>query len=294
MDFIFADDSKQAKPSRLGAGSFVAIGGAYVPGERVGFLEREIEKLCALTGFPPNQQFKWSPGAKENFMRAKLVGERRSRFYHQLFGIASEFEVSTCVVLVDSHYKSAIETSSDPEYDATALFLERMSYALGSAFKDGIVVIAMPSGGAAEGQRFVAKCVGLIESGTYYQSFNNLPLGLFAAQSRQIRLLQLADIVTSCTVARVSGETVYSPPIFDLIKPLFRRNAERIGGIGLKIHPEYIYQNLYYWLLGDEVSWRDGALRPLPDPTRPFADHPNEALVTGEIAREARSRTPGG
>jgi hypothetical protein len=151
--------------------------------------------------------------------------------------------------------------------------------------------VAQPS--LTRGSTDKARCVGLIEAGTEYQSFRNLPLGVVAAQSRQMRLLQLADIVASCTVARVSGEVLYSPPVFDLIRPLLRRGAERIGGIGLKIHPEYVYQNLYFWLLDDRSFWRDRESLSLPDPTRPFAEHPNEALITGEIAREARSRESG-
>jgi hypothetical protein len=290
VDFVFADDSRQLKPSRLGAGKFIALGGLHVAGDHVGFLERFIDQLCKRIGFPPDEQFKWSPGANESFMRTVLQRDRRTQFYEELFRIAREFEVSASVVMVDSNYRPAIEASETPEMDATALFLERASYALGSQYKDGVVVVAMPSGGASEGQRFVAECLGLIESGTGYQSLSNLPLGVFAAQSRQLRLLQLADVITSCTVARVSGETRYSPHVFELIKPLLRRGTDRIGGIGLKIHPEYIYQNLYYWLLNDRSFWRDGAVRTLPDPNRPFADHPNEALIAGELARESNAR----
>ena len=266
------------------------MGGIHVVGDRVGALEREIDQLCSRVGLPAGEQFKWSPGGREPFMRERLVGEQRSAFYRDLLQIAAAYEVKVCVVVVDDHYRPAIANSRNPEYDATALFLERTSYALTTEHRDGVVVIAMPSGGAAEGQRFVAECLGLIDAGTPYQSFENLPLGVLAANSRQMRLLQLADVVTSCTVARVSGEPIYSLPVFELIRPLLRRNEDRIGGIGLKIHPEYVYQNLYHWLLHDRVCLRDGALESLPDPNRPFAEHPNEALVTGEIARQARAQ----
>ena len=52
MDCDSADDSKQPNPSRLGAGSFVVIGGVQVISDRVGLLEREIGKLCMHVGFP--------------------------------------------------------------------------------------------------------------------------------------------------------------------------------------------------------------------------------------------------
>jgi len=70
--------------------------------------------------------------------------------------------------------------------------------------------------------------------------------------------------VTGCVGARVAGEHTFSPPIFEMVKPLFRRDAGRTGGVGLKIHPDLRYLNLYHWLVGDDVFLKGWGAYPLP------------------------------
>jgi len=89
-----------------------------------------------------------------------------------------------------------------------------------------------------------------------------------------------ADVVTSCVVARVSGESTHSPPVFDLIKPLLRSDGHRIGGVGLKIHPDFVYANLYHWLLGDSHFHRFNIGFPMPLKDRPFSNDAGEAAFT--------------
>ena len=284
MQVVFADDTQQEKPSRLGAGSFVAIGGVFIEAERVGPLERALDGLCERTGFPPGEQFKWSPARKKDEFMRTLVEHRRIEFYRSVIDLARRFEVSTCVAVADTNYRTARDKSLDHQDDVTALFLERVSYALGQS--DGLIVIAKPGGGAKDDEKFLARCFDLIDTGTEYESLRNLPLGVFTAHSRRIRLLQLADLIASCTLARISGESRYSPEIFELILPLFRRGVDRIGGIGVKIHPDLVYANLYYWLFGDKYIPRDNNRRDLPDKNLPFADHPNEPIQTTALRRE--------
>lgn len=132
----------------------------------------------------------------------------------------------------------------------------------------------------------MAECLALFDEGTEYESFPNLPLGLFVAQSNRLRVLQLADVITSCVVARVAGEIRYSPRVFTRIKPLLRRSGDRVGGFGVKLHPDFIYSNLYHWLLGDQHIVRGGISIPLPEPGR-FRDHPDEPVVLGDMIRAA-------
>jgi hypothetical protein len=288
VHFVFADDARQEKPSRLGAGSFVAIGGVLLDGQYVGPLERMIDQLCKRTGFPAGEQFKWSPGRRDEYMRTVLVDERRLRFYEELLGLARQFEATTTVVIEDTGYNAARGESIDHEHDVTTLFLERASYAIGQRYTDGVVVIAKPGGGPKDDEKFLNRCLDTVEEGTEYHSFGNLPLGVMTVHSRRIRLLQLADVIVSCVVSRVSGEPRYSSEVFELIRPILRRGYDRAGGIGLKLHPEYVYANLYYWLLGDRQWTRDQMARPLPDPGLPFYDHPNEAIVSQELMRQRR------
>lgn len=74
-----------------------------------------------------------------------------------------------------------------------------------------------------------------------------------------------------------AGESNFSPPIFECMKPLFRSETGRVGGVGLKLHPDYKYANLYHWLLGDSHFVRGGSGTPLPMKNRPYSDDSGEA-----------------
>jgi len=290
VEFIFADDAKQLHPTRLGVGPLVAIGGIHVDSHRVGPLEHELDGCCSDWGFPVGEQFKWSPGSAESFMRTQLVEDRREAFYHDVLTLATSHEVRATVVIEDLHRKPAREQSRDHEHDVTALFLERVSSHLVTKQADGVVVIAKPGGGHREEEKFVAQCIALLDEGTEYRNLANIPLGVFTVQSNRLRLLQLADLVTSCTLARVAGEIRYSHRVFERVKGLFRNDGSRTGGIGLKIHPDFTYANLYHWLLGDEHILRGGARVALPIVDALFGDHPNEAVVMGDVIRAADLR----
>jgi hypothetical protein len=78
-----------------------------------------------------------------------------------------------------------------------------------------------------------------------------------STDSKLSRLLQLADIITSCATNFVAGEDKWSPLIFrEGVLPMLRSDYGCVGGRGLKIHPDMRYGNLYHWLLGDEMFVR--------------------------------------
>jgi hypothetical protein len=74
----------------------------------------------------------------------------------------------------------------------------------------------------------------------------------------------------------LAGENRFSPEIFKFIKPLFRKEFSRIGGVGFKIHPDMRYKNLYYWLLGDEFLKRGNSGNPLPEEGCLYYDSPRD------------------
>lgn len=277
MDFIFADDSQQKKPSRHDMGPLIAIGGIHLSGEKVSTLERAIRAHCKLIGFPEDEQFKWSPGKEETFQREQLIDEKRTSFYIHLLSLALEHGATATVVIADRLTKMARKQSTKHEEDTTALFLERCDWSFRRTGKDGVVIIAKPSGGSGDEKKFVADCLDLIQQGTEYMSLQSIGLGVLTAPSKQIRLLQLADVITSCVVARVGGESNFSPLVFSSILPLFRIDGTRRGGVGLKIHPDFKYANLYYWLLGDTHWWKGNSGVPLPRPGMPYATSAGEA-----------------
>jgi hypothetical protein len=92
--------------------------------------------------------------------------------------------------------------------------------------------------------------------------------------SRRSRLLQLADVVTGCTTALVCGEEAWAPALFSSIKPLLDGSETRKGGVGLKIHPDLLYANLYHWLLGDTHLWKGSTGFGLPRSGLPYGTSP--------------------
>jgi hypothetical protein len=112
--------------------------------------------------------------------------------------------------------------------------------------------------------RFLLSCVSRIKLGTRYAALDRLALAL-STDSKLSRLVQLADVVTSCATSYVSGEDRHSPDVFrDGVRPLLREEQGRRGGYGLKIHPDLRYGNLYHWLLGDSEILRPHLLKDLP------------------------------
>lgn len=260
MKFFFADDAQQDKPSRSDMRPIVAVGGVALDDAAVGAAQRAIDDLCVATGFPEGEEFKWSPG-RELWMRSELIGDDREWFFLSVLEVLAECDATAMVVVVDCKARSAT-TAKTPEEDATRLFLERASNHC--ATDEGIVIVDRPSGGRGDENKFIADCVAHIQDDNTYSIPERFALPVIASQSRHMRLLQAADLVVSCTLNRVAGEDRFSPPVFEAIKPLIASNGMRKGGVGLKIHPDFRYANLYHWLLGDDTWWKGIMGVPLP------------------------------
>ena len=95
-------------------------------------------------------------------------------------------------------------------------------------------------------------------------------------RSKFSRLLQAADLVVGCTLAMVSGESQYPLPVFESVMKLFDQSAGRIGGYGLKIHPDFKYANLYHWIVEDTHFWKHASGYPLPVKQCPYYKGPFE------------------
>ncbi|MCI0454887.1 MAG: DUF3800 domain-containing protein [Candidatus Dadabacteria bacterium] len=275
MDIIFADDARQPSPTRKGMRPIIAIGGVHVSADKVSDLEKAIDQLCRECGFPKGEQFKWSPDRKD-WMYKNLLGTDRLEFYTELFNISLRNEAKSLVVVSDMKTSFAISSSSDHFQDVTSLFLERANWSFEKERKKGIVIIAKPGGGSGDEEKFVLDCIDTLEKGTNYVTFDRIPLSVMTANNKHIRLLQLADVITSCTLSRIAGEPKYSPEVFDLIKPIYRKASNLIGGAGLKIHPDFRYLNLYYWLLGDKYVKKGNTGFPLPTKHALYYENPGE------------------
>ncbi|MBS1882875.1 MAG: DUF3800 domain-containing protein [Actinobacteria bacterium] len=111
-----------------------------------------------------------------------------------------------------------------------------------------------------------------LREGTRFVDFESLTM-VVTQDSKNTRLLQLADLIVGSTVSYVSGEDEYSPAVFDgQVKSMLREEGGRIGGVGLKIHPDFCFANLYHWLLGDEYFWKGNGGRAMPMTGWPYVN----------------------
>jgi hypothetical protein len=255
-------------------GPLVGMGGVLVPFGAIRQLEAGVNGLCDSYGFPPGEEFKWSP-RKDLWMYRSLTGEARAGFFVEVLNLIKDAGARTVIVVEDSGYSTATDAPTAKE-DVARLLLERVEKELVLARTEGIVIVDRPGGGRTEEDKLLADCLETLQSGTRYVKLERIALSLLCTSSKLVRLLQVADVVTSCTVALVAGESTYSPTVFGAIKPMLPEELGRTGGIGLKIHPDFKYANLYHWLLGDQYLVRGGTGHPLPLPDRPYSSGPHQ------------------
>ena len=237
MDFFFADDSKQPDPAREGMGPLVAIGGVHVPDHAVAPLEREIDDICRRTGFPPGEEFKWSP-AKAQWMRDHLAESRRRSFFRSVLDGCRRHGARATVVIEDTRCKPATDAAT-PELDVARMFIERVDGQLEHAGQYGVIIADRPSGGSREDTSFLAACLETLQQGTAYRKPKCVAINVLSTPSHLVRLLQVADLVTGCTTAYVAGRLRYTRSLFEEgILPLLHRGPlGRLGGYGIKVHP---------------------------------------------------------
>lgn len=264
MDLVVIDDSKQANPSRDGMGSLVAVGGLHIPADGVRALGRSLDDLCQEYGFPSHEdEFKWSPH-RGTWIRENLRGDDRESFFIDCLEAAKEEGAEACVVIEDGSRRNTAGSHVDHELDAVKVFLERTDHHLSEAGTEAILLADHPTGGRPAEARFVAECLRTLREGTRFMDLERTAL-VVTEDSKNTRLLQLADLVVGCTLSYVSGEDEYSPSLFEgQIRGMLRSEGGRIGGVGLKLHPDFCFANLYHWLLGDDVLWKSGVGHPMP------------------------------
>lgn len=269
MQLLFLDDAGQRKPSRQRVGPLVAVGGISIDASAARELENALNDFCHNTvGFPAREPFKWSP-ARDHWMRANLVAEERVRFITEVLSIAAKHGATGQVTISDTTKQLATKSADKHEMDVLVMALERFNYSISSDL--GMVIVARPSGGRKDEDHFLADCADLVTAGTSYAQFKSLVTNVLTMPFQNSRLLQVADLVVSITTAMVAGHTDYAEPVFEPVRSLLRSEYGRIGGVGLKIHPDYSYVNLYHWLLRDTFYKRGGSGLPLPATGRPFS-----------------------
>jgi len=260
-------------------GSLVAVGGLHIPSESIRVLGRTLDELCHEYGFPSHgDEFKWSPH-RGTWMRDNLHGQDREAFFIDCLEAAKEEGAEACVVIEDESRRTTAGEYVGHELDAVKVFLERTDHHLAETGTEAILLADHPSGGRPAEARFVAECLKALREGTRFMDLERTALAI-TGDSKSTRLLQLADLVVGCTLSYVSGEDEYSPSLFQgQIKGMLRSEGGRIGGVGLKLHPDYCFANLYHWLLDDDVFWKSGIGTPLPMKGRAYVNSAEDSSV---------------
>lgn len=273
MYLFFADDSKQNNPTRPRMGPLLATGGLFIAGDDLASLERSLEDLCQRIGFPANEEFKWSP-RRSSWMHHGLVEGARREFFANVLGICSMHHSTAVIILSDSNYRTP-SNCANHEIFMTKMLIERVNILADSKGSDAVIITDRPGGGLPTEKKFLAECFETLKNGTPFIMPKRIAVNPIATDSHLIRILQAADLIVSCTTAFVSGQTTLAPETFEILKPMLARNLGRAGGAGVKIHPDYIYANLYHWLLEDDVLIKNMNGQTLPIASRHYSTGPD-------------------
>jgi len=273
VNLWFVDDSRQRTPSRGGMGPLVSVGGLCVSEAQVKTLEAELQCLCADTGLG-QEEFKWSPG-RELWMYANLKGQQRTAFFIAALQIALSRGVVGIHVSADTNMRSATGNAPDSETDVTRMLLERIHNCTPEG-ELALVVADHPGGAKQAADEFVERCLATIRTGTNVLTDLERVCLVLTCDSRLVRCLQLADVFASCLTAYIGGERVYSPPVVEAILPILRRSFRgNLGGVGIKIHPDLRYANLYHWLFNDTIIVKANCGTGLPYRRWPYPQSPD-------------------
>lgn len=265
MHLFFGDDSIQERPSRQGVGRLLGLGGYLVESRAIPDLAAELEAASTAVGLGPEDPFKWSPDRGLAFREVE-----RSAFFERILTAAHRHCVEVVVVMADTTFRPAVRDASRV-VDLTTMLLERVDMAVQRVGSRGIVILDRPGGSLSQQDKTMLDNSDLLARGSDYWTRQCVDLVATTPASRS-RLLQLADVITGCTVAYVAGSGRQAGDTFPYIRPMLRSSEEIVGGIGVKIHPKGRYVNLYHWLLGDCSGKIDGVRVTLPTASAPYPE----------------------
>ena len=275
MKCFFVDDSVRTTPVRPKVNRLVAVGGLAVECDRIWPLEHALDEICRGFGFPLREVFKWSPNPQQHWMGKGLVEEKRVDFQREVLRTLGSYECKAVFVAEDSSCAYAENTSTSAEIDVVKLLIERVDGYLKACDSLGLVVCDRPGGDHRTEETYLASCLETLREGTAFQSIERITLPVLTSPYRLSRILQAADLITSCTLAQVSGEDKYSSEVFPDVSPLFIRYRDQTGGFGVKLHPFRKLGNLYHWLFGDTHHVMGNSGVPMPRADIAFSESPD-------------------
>ncbi|GAA2753234.1 DUF3800 domain-containing protein [Kitasatospora cinereorecta] len=276
MKLIFIDDSGQQKPLRKHLGELISVGAVMFPEDQVAEYSRAINQLRTEIGMPDGEEFKWKP-SKGSWL-AGVGGDVMKGARRRMLEIAAQCGVRTAVVIWDRG--RAGWDKKDVAAEILIYLYERIERQLFATDERGVVIADVPGGGSKDHAKWLAEALDLTTVGTTYVKPDRVVMPIVTAPSDHIPHLQLADLVTAATTAAVAG-LPKGLELVDLLKPIARRNGYgSIGGSGLALVPRDPLVDLYYWVLGETVYYKQGSSCPIgpndspfSQPGRPFQAH---------------------
>jgi len=273
MQLWFVDDARQRTPTRDRMGPLCVAGAICISEANLKGFENALDELCSNTGFPDRQEFKWSPG-RDLWMRDNLKNDARTEFFLNAVKCARDHGICGVLTAIDTNHK-VITGASSHEVAVVRLLLERIHNSTLRG-EHALIVADTPSGGSKQNSdTFISGCLETLRAGTNALASLDRIAMVLTCSSHLTRCLQFADLFTSCLTSFISGENRWSPPVVSELRGLLRAELGRVGGCGMKIHPDFVYANLYHWLFGDDIFWRVGCGNPFPLQGRPYAGSPD-------------------
>ena len=267
MQIFFAVDSGQARPSRPGMGPLLSVGGLLIPSNQLHTLEHELNDICTSAGFPRGEEFKWSP-SRTHWMRRALTMDARFAFFEAILSAIKKCGGKALVVVTDT--RRTPRRYDSPEMFVTILLFERIGTYLSSQNSKCLMIFDRPAGARSEENKFLARIIDDIQSHADIVKLNTFTINPVSSDSKHVRCLQAADLVTACATAVIAGQTTHTRGPWEIIKSVLISDLSgRKGGVGCKIFGDQCeYHNLYHWLLGDDVFGPELDMPLLPIPHR--------------------------
>jgi len=234
-------------------GPLLSAGGFFVRSGSLHSLEHALAAICTKAGFPNGEEFKWSP-ARGSWMRDNLTLEARTQFFVEVLTELVKHDAKTIVVVADTRRTPRRYVST--ESFVTKLLMERVEIRACKDQSTCLMVFDRPGGARPEENKFLGRIIDTIQAGTEYVQMKSFAMAPVSTDSRHVRCLQAADLITASTTAVIAGQSTHTQEVWALIKSMFISNwYGDIGGTGCKIYGDRCeYHNLYHWLLGD-TGW---------------------------------------
>lgn len=207
-------------------------------------------------------------------MHSHLVDEKRQGFLTRVLNLAHIYEVRALLVVEDVNCPMATD-AKNAKMDVSLVFLKHADRQLRGRLSKRIVVFASRGTNRAAEDEFLAGCLDTLQRENDSRSPRDSTWKPVFSWPGASRLLQVADLVTSSITAVVAGREAISTSVFASAKALLARDGDITGEVGLKLHPYFMYANLYYWLLGDSHFRKHGTAFALPLAAYPYNSEPN-------------------